>query len=148
MAGGERIPGERVVGRTRHTELSVDEIAELQHGLSDLMDTFARRYWVMTFAARGGNWDLARYEWRESVKLLHQMAKTRPKYAEDLSAFEQREFTAVGNAVESADLTAFEAAVRAGTNASDTYHEKWAKPYIRFRMPSRPPDFLDVAGTK
>ena len=92
MADGERIPGERVVGRTRHTELSVDEIADLQHGLSDLMDTFARRYWVMTFAARGGNWDLARYEWRESVKVLHQMAKTRPKYAEDLGAFERDRF--------------------------------------------------------
>jgi len=148
VAGGERIPGERVVGRSRHTELSVDEIADLQHGLSDLMDTFARRYWVMTFAARGGNWDLARYEWRESVKLLHQMAKTRPKYSEDLGAFERDRFDAVGKALESGDLPAFEAAIQAGIDASDTYHEKWTKPYIRFRMPTRRPDFLDVSGPK
>src|SRR5256712_4407036 len=64
MAGKEKIPGDRVVGKTRHTELSVDEIAELQHGLSDLMDVLARRFWVMAYAARGGDWGLARYEWR------------------------------------------------------------------------------------
>ena len=148
MAGKEKIPGDRVVGKTRHTELSVDEIAELQHGLSDLMDVFARRYWVMAFAARGGNWDLARYEWRESSKLLHQMAKTRPKYAEDLAAFENAPFAAIGRALESADLKAFEVAVGAGIEASDTYHEKWTKPYIRFRMPKRPPDFPDVSGSE
>ena len=140
-----KIPGDRVVGRTRHTELTVDEIAELQHGLSDLMDTFARRFWVMAYAARGGNWELARYEWRESVKLLHQMTKTRPKYAEDLAAFERERFNPIGSALEASDLPALEVAMRAGIDASDTYHGKWAKPYIRFRLPDRPPDFLDVS---
>ncbi len=144
MADEERIPGERVVGRTRHTELTVDQIADLQHGLADLMDVFGRRYWVMVYAARGGNWDLARYEWRESVKLLHQMATTRPKYAQDLAAFETVRFTPIGRALEAADLTAFEEAMRAGIEASDTYHGKWAKPYIRFRIPDRPPDLLDL----
>ena len=112
------------------------------------MDTFARRYWVMVYAARGGNWELARFEWRESLKLFQQMAKTRPKYAEDLAAFERGPFGDIGKALESADLQAFEGAVRAGVDASDTYHEKWAKPFIRFRLPSRPPDFLDVSASK
>ncbi|TLZ64540.1 MAG: hypothetical protein E6K16_04085 [Methanobacteriota archaeon] len=148
MAGTEKIPGDRVVGKTRHTELSVDEIAELQHGLSDLMDVLARRFWVMAYAARGGNWDLARYEWRESGKLLHQMAKTRPKYAEDLVEFEKASFAAVGAGLEAGDLPSVEAAMRAAIEASDRYHGKWQKPYLRFRLPNRPPDFLDTRGDR
>ncbi len=144
MAGDGRIAGDRVVGRTRHGELTVDEIAELQHGLSDLMDALGRRVWTMAYAARGGNWDLARYEWRESAKLLRQMAKTRPKYAADLAGFEAERFAPIGKALEAADLPAFEEALRAGIDASDAYHGKWAKPYLRFRLPARPPDLLDL----
>lgn len=144
MAGDGRITGDRVVGKTRHTELTVDEIAELQHGLSDLMDVPGRRMWTMAFAARGGNWDLARYEWRESLKLLRQMAKTRPKYAQDLADFERERFDPLGKALEAADLPAFETAVRAAIDSSDVYHGKWAKGYIRYRLPDRPPDLLDL----
>ena len=142
------MPGSDVVAKTRHGELTVDEVADLLPGGAEIMEAFGRRYWVMYYAARGGNWDLARYEWRESVKLLHQMAKTRPKYSEDLGAFERDRFDAVGKALESGDLAAFEAAIQAGIDASDTYHEKWTKPYIRFRMPTRRPDFPDVSGPK
>ena len=134
------------MGRTRHGELSVDEIADLQHGLSDLMDVFGRRFWVMAYAARGGNWELARYEWRESAKLLRQMTKTRPKYAEDLAAFEREAFAGIGTALEAGDLSALEVAMRTAIEVSDTYHEKWSKGFIRFRLPSRPPDYLDVSG--
>ncbi len=144
MAAGEKITGDRVVGRTRHTELTLDEIAELQHGLSDLMDVLGRRMWTMAYAARGGNWDLARYEWRESEKLLHQMAKTRPKYAEDLGAFEAERWAPIGKALEAADPPALDAAVKAAIESSDTYHAKWAKGYIRFRLPGRAPDLLDL----
>ena len=126
----------------------MDEIAELQHGLSDLMDVLGRRFWVIAYAARGGNWDLARYEWRESAKLLHQMSKTRPKYAEDLAAFEGGSFRAIGAALEAADLPALEGAMQAAIAASDTYHGKWQKPYLRFRLPDRPPDFLDTRGPR
>src|SRR5438309_5093872 len=136
MAGKEKIPGDRVVGKTRHTELSVDEIAELQHGLSDLMDVLARRFWVLAYAARGGNWDLARYEWRESAKLLHQMAKTRPKYSEDLAQFEREAYAKVGAALEAADFPAFDRAYRAGIEASDTYHAKWGQAVLRFTLPA------------
>ncbi len=141
----ERIPGDRVVGRTKQGELTVDEIADLLPGFASLMDELARRYWTMYYAARAENWDLARYEWRESVKLFQKMAKTRPKYAEDLAAFERETFSRIGESLEHTDIAAFERAFQDGIAASDSYHDKWAKPYIRFRLPNRPPDFLDVS---
>jgi hypothetical protein len=100
----------------------------------------------MYYAAKGGNWELARYEWRESAKLLHAMAKTRPKYAEDLAAFEGGVFARIGGALEAADFPAFERAYREGIAASDGYHAKWAKPYVRFRLPDHPPEMLDLSG--
>ncbi|HLE46004.1 MAG TPA: hypothetical protein VI915_03315 [Thermoplasmata archaeon] len=145
MAGEEKIPGGRVVAKGHHAELTVDEIADLLPGGAALMDALGRRYWVMYYAAKGGNWDLARYEWRESLKVLRAMAKARPKYAEDLAAFEKETFAPIGKALDAGDFPAFERAYRDGIEASDTYHRKYEKPYIRFRLPDRPPEWLDVS---
>jgi len=146
MARGVSIPGSHVVAKTRHGELTVDEVADLLPGGAEIMEAFGRRYWVMYYAARGGNWELARYEWRESAKLLHALAKTRPKYAEDLAQFEKEAYAKVGAALEAADFPAFDRAYRAGIEASDTYHAKWGKAFIRFTLPDRPPDLLDTGG--
>ncbi len=143
MAGGH-VSGDRVVAKGHHGELTLDEIVDLLPGGAALMDLLGRRYWVMYYAAKGGNWDLARYEWRESVKILHAMAKTRPKYAADLAAFEREAFASIGRALDAADFPAFERAYREGIEASDAYHEKYSKGYIRFRLPDRPPEWLDV----
>jgi hypothetical protein len=148
MAGEGSIPGSDVVAKTRHGELTVDEVADLLPGGAEIMEAFGRRYWVMHYAARGGNWDLASYEWRECGKLLRALAKTRPKYAEDLATFEREAYAKVGAALEAADFPAFDRAYRAGIEASDTYHAKWGKAFIRFRLPDRPPDGLDMGGTR
>ena len=146
MAREGAVPGSDVVAKTKHGELTVDEVADLLPGGAEIMEAFGRRYWVMYYAARGGNWELARYEWRESGKLLHALAKTRPKYAADLAEFEAGAYANVGTALEAGDFPAFDRAYRAGIEASDTYHAKWKKPFIRFRLPDRPPDILDLRG--
>ncbi len=143
---GEDAPGDRVVGKGHHGELSLDEIADLLPGGAALMDLLGRRYWVMFYAAKGGNWDLARYEWRESAKVLRAMAKTRPKYAVDLGDFERGAWASIGKALDASDFPAFERAYREGIEASDTYHGKYDKPYIRFRLPDHPPEGLDLTG--
>ena len=76
------------------------------------------------------------------------VGKTRPKYAEDLVEFEKASFAALGAGLEAGDLPSVEAAMRAAITASDTYHGKWQKPYLRFRLPNRPPDFLDTRGDR
>jgi hypothetical protein len=75
-------------GKSRHGELSLDQLVELQPGLGRLMPDIARRYWVLYYAARGGNWELAAYQLRQIAAVFRLGATTRPKMArhlEDLS---------------------------------------------------------------
>ena len=140
----ETIPGDRVVGRTKHGVLRVDDLAEIAPGMAELMDAFARRYWTLYYAAKGGNWELARYEWREGRKLLEASTNTRPKYADDVRAFLAGPYVIVGAALDAGDWASVERSYHAAIRESDRYREKWAKPFIRFRLPARPPDGLDL----
>ena len=109
----DTIPGARVRATTKHGELSVDEIAEMQPGGARLMDELAHRYWVLYYAAKGGNWDLARYMERESEKLLAILGTARPKYAADLDVFVKENLGPLDAAIRARDWPAFEAAYRA-----------------------------------
>ncbi len=139
----EVIPGSRVRAATKHGELTVDEIGEMMPGGARLMDEFGRRYWALFYAARAGNWDLARYMARESEKLLAFMGTARPKYAADLEAFLKENLAPLSAAIEAHDWAAFESAYRRGIEASDVYHAKYKKGFLRFRLPDHPPEWLD-----
>ncbi len=140
------IPGSRVRATTKHGSLTVDELADLQPGMARLMDELAHRYWVLYYAAKGGNWDLARYMARESEKLLANMAKVRPKYAADLEAFREQGLMPVSAAIEAKDWPALDAAYRESVDASDGYHAKYNKGFIRFRLPDHPPEWFDLGA--
>ncbi len=137
-------PGARVIATTKHGPLSVDQIAEMQPGMARLMDELAHRYWVLYYAAQGGNWELARYMEQESEKLLATMGVARPKYAADLRAFVDASMKPIASAIEARDWSAFEAAYHRGIESSDTYHEKYNKGFILFRLPDRPPEWFDL----
>src|SRR5437764_14514303 len=81
------MPGSRVRATTKHGTLTVDEIAAMQPGMARLMDELSRRYWVLYYAAKAGNWELAAYMERESTKILQTASVSRPKYRDDLAAF-------------------------------------------------------------
>ncbi len=138
------IPGALVRASTKHGLLTVDEIGEALPGGARLMNELAHRYWVLYYAAKGGNWELARYMARESEKLLTLMAKVRPKYAADLDVFLRTNLGPLSAAIEARDWVAFEAAYRESVDASDVYHAKYNKGFLRFRLPDRPPDWFDL----
>lgn len=139
------IAGSRVRADTKHGPLTVDQIGEALPGGARLMDELGRRYWSLYYAAKAGNWDLAGYMEKESEKLLGIMAQVRPKYAADLATFLRDEFAPIARAIDARDWPAFEAAYRRGIEASDVYHNKYNKGFLRFRLPDHPPDWLDVA---
>ena len=140
----DTIPGARVMATTRHGMLSVDAIAEVQPGSARLMDELAHRYWVLYYAAKGGNWELARYMEKESEKLLAIMGTVRPRYVVDLEVFVKESLGPVARAIEAKDWKAFEEAYHRGIASSDTYHAKYNKGFIRFRLPERPPEWFDL----
>ncbi len=141
----DAIPGSRVRATTKHGTLSVDDLADVQPGMARLMDELSHRYWVLYYAAEAGNWELARYMERESEKLLGIMGKVRPTYAADLAAFVAERMAPLAAAIEARDFAAFDAAARRGIDASDAYHAKYAKGFIRFRIPDHPPEWFDLA---
>ncbi len=138
------IPGSRVRAATKHGTLTVDEIGEMMPGGARLMDELAHRYWVLYYAAKGGNWDLARYMEKEAEKVLAVLAKARPKYAADLATFAEEQLGPVAAAIEEKDWAMFDAAYQSSVDTSDDYHTKYNKGFIRFRLPNRPPEWFDL----
>jgi len=140
----EAIPGSRVRAATKHGTLTVDELAAMQPGMARLMDELSRRYWVLYYAAKAGNWELAGYMERESEKILQTASVARPKYREDIAAFLRNRFGPVASAIEAKDWRAFDAAYRYGIEDSNMYHDKYNKRFIRFRLPDHPPEWFDL----
>lgn len=130
------------VGRTRHGDLTLDQIAEMQPGLGRLMPEVSSRYWVLYYAARGGNWALARHQAGELAGLLRLGATTRPRYAAQLRAFLEGPLAEVRRAIESQDWTAFERAHRQGAEAANAYHRETGHPEIHWTLPRDPPQHL------
>lgn len=130
---------ERIVGRTRHGELTLDQIAGLMPGMAELMLVLAQRYHVMYHAARAGNWELAAFQLRGARKALGTARLTRPKYAEAIDRFVAEFLDPLDSALRERDWPRFDRLARASVEASDTYHRDWGYPYIRYRIPAEPP---------
>ncbi len=137
----DAIPGSQVKAATKHGPLTVDEMLP---GGARLMDEFAHRYWVLYYAAKAGNWDLARYMERESEKVLAIMGKVRPKYAADLETFLKEDLHRIAETIEARDWDTFDVAYRRSIDVSDDYHAKYKKGFIRFRLPDHPPEWFDL----
>jgi len=136
--------GEAPRGKSRHVELSIDQLVELQPGLGRLMPEVSRRYWVLFYAARGGNWELAAYQLRQIVSLFRIGSTTRPKMAKHLEAFRIGTLEPLGKAIEDRDLQAFERTYREGIASANRFHGVVDHPEVRWRLPDEPPPDLDL----
>jgi hypothetical protein len=135
------------MGKTKHTELTLDQIASMQPGLGWLMPIVSDRYWIAYYAAHGGNWALSAHEIRELAKLLQQGALTRPQYEPQLTAYERTAIGELLQAIAAHDLVGFDAAFRKGTDVANSYHKSLGHPEIVWRLPRQPPDHLDLSAT-
>src|SRR3979409_227875 len=112
------IPCARVRATTKHGMLTVDEIAAMQPGMARLMDELSRRYWVLYYAAKAGNWELAADEEKETEKLLKTAAASRPKYRDDIATFIRLRLAPLAAAIEAKDWPSFELAYERGVDDS------------------------------
>lgn len=134
---------DKLVGHTKHGNLTLDQLAELQPGMSELMIAMANRYHVMFYAAMDGNYDLARFQLRGIRKILRHATMTRPKYAEALERFSSEYLDAIEKAMVARAPERVEATIKASILAGDVFHKEWGYPYIRYRIPStRPAGYL------
>jgi hypothetical protein len=142
--GGRFVGDEPIAGHTRHGDLTLDQIADLQPGLGRLMLEVSERYWILWHAARGGNWGLAAYELRNLRKTLLAGGVTRPKYAGDLAAYDAGPMDTLARALKTRDWAVFEAAYEEATREANRYHEIRGFPYLVWQLPPDPPGHLKI----
>lgn len=134
----------RLVGRTKHGELTLDQLAELQPGLGTLMRDVSDRYWILYYAARGGNWALAAYQLRGLRSLYQKGSVTRPKYRAMLEKFAGEIFDPLQQHIEARDFAAFERVYQAGITLANQMHVATRHGEIVWKLPPTPPPHLEL----
>ena len=134
------------VAHTPHTEITLDQLGEIQPGLARLMTEVSDRYWILYYAAKGGNWRLAALQSSELQKALRIGAITRPKYTAHLEAFIKGPLTAINKAIEGRDWKAFESAYKIGITTANAYHREWDHGEIVWQLPENPPEHLKLTA--
>ena len=88
------------VAHTSHTEITLDQLGNMQPGLARLMAEISDRYWILYYAAKAGNWKLAALQSSEVEKALRIGNITRPRYTPHVEAFIKGPLTAINRAIE------------------------------------------------
>jgi hypothetical protein len=135
-----------IVGRTKHGELSLDQIAELQPGLGQLMPMVSERYWTLYYAAKGGNWALADYEVRSLRSLWQKMSTTRPKYKGMLDNYATKIFDPLQQHIAARNFVEFEKTYMAGIELANKMHIASNHGEVVWRLPPDPPQHLDLGS--
>jgi hypothetical protein len=131
-----------VKAKTPYGEMTIDQLADLQPGMAKVMKEVGERFTLTYYAAKGGNWKLAAYHLNQ-LRGAFKIAKvTRPKFAEDLAAFDKDYLQPIFKAIHDQSWEGFEAAFRNGEKGSDFYHDKRSVSYIRYTLPGHVPSNL------
>jgi hypothetical protein len=131
-----------VKAKTSFGEMTVDQLAEIQPGMAPIMKMVGERYTLTYYAARGGNWKLAAYQLNQLRAAFRTAKVTRPKFAEDLTAFDKEYLQPIFKAIHDQNWAEFELAFKKGEGGSDLYHDKRGVSYIRYILPEQVPSNL------
>lgn len=133
-----------IVAKTKHGEMTLDQLADIQPGLARLMAEVSDAYWTAFYAAKGGNFRLARYCVRKTASLFRVAAVTRPKYAKMLDQFKADILDGLERAADAKDFAAFDATYQRGIAETNRYHVLTGHPEIVWRLPAEAPKHLDL----
>lgn len=131
-----------VKAKTPHGELTIDQLAEIQPGMAAIMKVVGDRYTETYYAAKGGNWKLAAYHLNQLRSEFKVAKVTRPKFAEDLAAFDKEYLQPIFKAIHDGEWDQFLAAFKKGEMGSDIFHDKRGYPHIRYVLPKEHPSNL------
>ena len=127
-------------------ELTIDELALMQPGMDRLMAEVGARTHRLYYAAMARNWRLAEYFYRGVVKQLRLCAASRPKYAEEMDGYLERDCIPVLDAIKASDMEAFETAYSRLIERANELHGVFGKSWIRWVTPKSPPEELDFTA--
>jgi hypothetical protein len=133
--------------RTRHAELTLEEIGGALPGTGEVMASVSWCFSMCWHAVDGGNWDLAAYYLRRTRSLLRGLAITRPKYAAMLRDYDCGVLERLYQRTLAHDRAEFEREFQLAVNEANGYHVETGHPYIRYVRPAEPPEKgLDLSG--
>ena len=133
---------EKIKGK--HAEINLEELVDMQPCMSRVMRQYTERYSIMYHAAKAGNWRLALYELKEIREIANVGAKTRPQWAKELKDFDQEYLVPIEQTMKAQNWEAFEEAYTRSTKACNEVHKRIGYPYIKYKLPNNPPEWLDV----
>lgn len=113
------------------------DLAEIQPGLGTVMIEYGNRFWTMYYAAKNGNWDLAKYQLKEALEIRRET--TRPGNAGMLKAFEDTYLVPLKKAIDAKDWNAFQEAYNNAIKGCNACHVATGHPYIKYELPPTPP---------
>jgi hypothetical protein len=125
--------------------MSLNELARSQPGMDRLMAEIAERARRLYWAGTLGNWPAAGYFCRTLTKQLRASAFSRPKYAEAMEEFLDRDYAPLRDAVAAQDGPAFAQAWETLVTRVNHWHEHFGKGYLVYRTPDTPPPDLDLS---
>lgn len=125
-------------------QLTLDELAAIQPGMSRLMVEVSDRMWKCFHAGKAGNRPLARYQLSQAVKILKASVVVRPRYTDSMRTFLDEEMAALRQVIEGERWEDFEGAFAAVVAATNRYHEEFDKAYLVWTVPQSPPADLEL----
>jgi hypothetical protein len=131
-----------IIARGRHAHLTLEQICDMMPGMARLMVEVSDRFWLCYYAAKAGNWDLARHQCTEMRKAMLMATITRPKYLESMTQYLDERVKPLQAAIQKKDWPAFEAAYAAATDAANELHRELGYEYIDWQLPEAPPPHL------
>ncbi len=136
---------EKIVVKTKHGELTLEQLAEVQPGLARLMKEIGDRFHVLYYAAKGGNWKLAEHEQKVTISILKTGSILRPKYNEDITSFIQSHLHPLAESIKAKDWKRFEHSYKNAVDETNKLHEKYGYGFIHYKLSKKPPDYYDLS---
>jgi hypothetical protein len=136
---------EKIIVKTEHGELTLEQLAEVQPGLARLMKEIGDRFHVLYYAAKGGNWKLAGHEHKVTISILKVGATLRPKYDQDITNFIQSCLNPLGESIKAKDWKEFQRAYRNAVDETNKLHEKYGYGFIHYTLSEDPPSYYDLS---
>lgn len=125
--------------------MTIEDLAMVQPGLARIMPEIGARTWKLYYAAKAGNWPMAKFQWKEAKGLFELGAFMRPKHEEAINKYLEEDWSRLEAPIKNEDFAAFDAAFTHCVDMANAYHELKEKPYLRWKLPDAPPPDLDLA---
>ena len=116
--------------------------------MARLMKEVGDRYHLLYYAAKGGNWKLAKHELNVIISIFKAGSVLRPKYKNDLADFTQSYLNRISERILEEDWSGFDDVYRKGIDEANKLHEKYGYDYVRYVLPITPPVQLDLKARK